>query len=57
MLDRSLLLPVSLRTSAHRIFCWHFQYGQHLKRCSRVWALYGHHQYLAVCWFPVHFRY
>ena len=34
---RSFHLPVSFRTSAHRIFCWVFHSGHTLKRCSRVW--------------------
>jgi len=33
---RSFHLPVSFRTSTHRIFCWAFHSGHTLKRCSRV---------------------
>jgi hypothetical protein len=55
--NQSFPLPVSLRTSAHRTYCWAFQWGQFLKTCFRVCVLYGHHQHLAVDWFPVHFRY
>ena len=49
-------LPVSFRTSAHRIFCWAFHSGHSLKRCSRVWFGYRHHH----CWvgrFFVQLRY
>ena len=38
-------LPVSLYTSDHRIFCWAFHPGRTLKRCSRVWVWYRHHQH------------
>jgi len=37
-LSRCLLRPVCFLTSAHRVLCWCFQCGQHLKRCSRVWV-------------------
>jgi len=50
-------LPVSFRTSAHMIFCWAFQWGQFLRRCSRVWVRYGHRQHLAVGLIFVHLRY
>ena len=43
---RSFHLPVSLRTSGYRIFCWAFHSGHTLKRCSRVWIGYRHHQRL-----------
>jgi len=34
----SFHLPVSFRTSAHRIFCWAFHLVHTLKRCSQVWS-------------------
>ena len=37
---RSFHLPVSLRTSVHRIFCCGFHFGHALKRCARVWFGY-----------------
>jgi len=36
--------PVFLRTSAHKSFCWAFQWRQFLKRCSLDWVLYGHYR-------------
>jgi len=57
ILSRSLPLPVSFHTSAHRIFCWVFQWGQFLKRWSRVWVWYRHHQHVAVGVLFVHLRY
>jgi hypothetical protein len=36
ILKRFFPLPVSLRTSAHRVFCCGFHRGQFLNRCSRV---------------------
>ena len=56
-LNRFFLLPVTRHIPAHRIFCWAFQWGQFLKRCSRVWARYGPYQHLAVGLFFVHLRY
>jgi len=50
-------LPVSFRTSAHRIFCWAFHSGHTLKRCSRVWVGYRHHQHYGVGRFFVQLRY
>jgi len=38
--NRFLPLPVSFRTSAHRIFCCGFHCLQCLSRCSRVCVLY-----------------
>jgi len=40
-LEAILALPASLRISAHWIFCWAFQLGQHLKKCPRVCDWYG----------------
>ena len=45
---QSFHLPVSFRTSAHRIFCWAFHSGHTLKRCSRVWFGHRHHQHCGV---------
>ena len=42
ILHRLFHLPVSFRTSAHSIFCWAFNSGHSLKRCSRVWCGYWH---------------
>jgi len=38
---------VSSRTVVWRVFCWLLHWGQLLKRCSRVWILYWHHQQVA----------
>jgi hypothetical protein len=57
ILKRSLLLPVSLRTSAHRIFCCGRHRKHRLKRCSRVCVLCPHHPHFALGCLLVHFRY
>jgi len=56
-LEMVLPIPVAFRTFTQRISRWVFQWGQFPKTCSRVCVLYGHHQHLAVGWFPVYFRY
>jgi hypothetical protein len=48
ILKRFFPLPVSLRTSAHRIFCCAFYRGQFLNRYSRVCTLPGHHPHFVV---------
>ena len=45
---RSFHLPVSFFTSAHRTFGSGFHSGYSLKRCSRVWCGYRHHQHCGV---------
>jgi len=54
---RPFHLPVSFFTSAHSTFCWAFHSGHTLKRCSRVWVGYRHHQHSGVGWFLVQLRY
>jgi len=51
IVKRSFPLPVSFRTSAHRIFCCGFHSLQCLNRCSLVCVLYRHHPHptLATC--------
>jgi len=50
-------LPVSYRTSAHRIVCCGFHPGNSLNRWSRVWVWYWHYYYCEVAWFFVQRRY
>jgi len=54
---RSFHLLASFRTSAHRVICWAFHSGHTLKRCSRVWFGYQHHQHCGVGRFFVRLRY
>jgi len=56
-LKRFFPFPVSLRTSAYRIFCCISHCLQFLSKCSRVCVLYWHHPHWAVSVFFVHFRY
>jgi hypothetical protein len=43
ILNRPFPLPVSFRTSTHRVFCWAFHSGQFLKMCFPVCVPYRYH--------------
>jgi len=55
ILKQSLAHPVSHHTPLTEPSAG-FQWGQHLKKCSRDWARYGHHQHMANGRFLIHAR-
>jgi len=48
VLNRSLPLPVSSRTTAHRTLLWVFQLEQLLETCLRAWTVYEPCRHMAV---------